>query len=338
MAALLKFLKPQTVPAAVVRFGHWLAYLLVRVLISIIQALSIETCLTFSRGLACLFYDLLPLRRKIVDANLEAAFPEKTLVERQRQARRMWEHLFLMICEIAHAPRKIHETNWQHYVSRTPRHREMVQALLMPRPKVIVTAHFGNFEVGGYLTGLLGFTAHTVARTLDNPFLDAYLTRFRESQGQFMLPKAGSAPQADAVLNSGGILVLLGDQHAGDKGCWIEFMGRPASCHKALALFTLLNSAPMLVMAVRRTGKPLHFELAMIDYVDPQIPAPHLADVTALTQWYNASLEQAIRQSPDQYWWVHNRWREHPKKRREKVRNARQVAAPADIEEHRPAA
>ena len=67
---------------------------------------------------------------------------------------------------------------------------------------------------------------------------------------------SGLAAQVQAVLDSGGALALLGDQSAGPKGCWVEFLGRPASCHKALALFTLSGGAPMLASYARRTTAP----------------------------------------------------------------------------------
>jgi KDO2-lipid IV(A) lauroyltransferase len=182
---------------------------------------------------------------------------------------------------------------------------------------VIVTAHFGNFEIAGYVTGLLGFRTHTVARTIDNPFIDAYVNRIREAKGQYMLPKVGSAPQADGVLASGGMLVLLGDQNAGPKGCWVDFMGRPSSCHKALALFTLINKAPMVAVYCKRTTGPMHFELGMAGLMDPHIPAPELAGVKQLTQWYNHILEREIRQAMHQYWWVHRKWRDEPRRKKE---------------------
>src|SRR6185436_19397024 len=120
------------------------------------------------------------------------------------------------------------------------------------RPIVMVSGHFGNFEMGGYVAGLLGFPSHTVARTLDNPYLDRFIRRFREANGQFILPKNGSAGQIDSVLKSGGLLVALGDQHAGPKGCWVEFFGKPASYHKAISLFPLINGAPLLLVCARR--------------------------------------------------------------------------------------
>lgn len=300
------------------RLGQYAVYLMVRVVISIIQALSLDAAAAVARTLAWLLCDVVRLRRRLVDENLAASFPEKSVSERAQIARAQYEHLLLLAFEIAHAPRKIHETNWRKFVT-IHRKRELVSAMLAPRPRVIVTAHFGNFEIAGFMSGLLGIPTFTVARTLDNPYLDDYLNQFRELKGQFILPKVGSAPQADAVLAMEGTLVLLGDHHAGPKGCWVEFMNRPASCHKAVALFTLLSGAPMIVTYCRRLGKPLQFELGLAGIQDPLVTSSELAGVKPLTQWYNSRLEEFIRDCPSQYWWVHNRWRDPPAKKKIKA-------------------
>jgi KDO2-lipid IV(A) lauroyltransferase len=307
------------------KLSHLTVYFLVRSILSLIQAVSIERYAACADVLAVVFYDLLRIRRKIVDDNLATALAGTPLPERQRIARQMWRHLLVMIAEIALAPRKIHDSNWRKYVEITPK-RKLVGLMLQPRPRVCVTAHLGNFEMGGYLTGMLGFSTFTVARTLDNPYLDAFVNRFRQWKGQYILPKIGSAPQADAVLNTGGTLVLLGDQHAGPKGCWVEFMGRPASCHKALALFTLLSGAPMLAVACIRRGKPMKFTLELLDAIDPQVPCPELAGVKSLTQWYNDVLARQIGLEPEQYWWLHRRWRDPPKRMQKKLAAERKAA------------
>lgn len=314
---------------SLVALRHWGEYLAVRVAMSLILAVSIQTCHAVCCWLAWLMCDVVRLRHQLIHDNLRIAFPEASEAERSRIARRMWEHLLLMTCEIAHAPRKIHETNWRKYV-HVHRKRELIRAFLEPRPKVIVTAHLGNFEIGGYVTGFWGFPTFTVARPLDNPHLDRLVNRFRESMGQVIIPSHGSAELADTLLGTGGTLVLVGDQHAGTKGVWVDFLGRPASCHKALALFTLLNKAPMLVTYVRRTGRPMRFEVGLADCYDPAQPGEDdLGGVTELTQWYNDVLEDEIRRSPEQYWWLHNRWREAPatrKRRKAKRRIARRAA------------
>lgn len=296
-------------------FTDWLVYLLIRVVVCLVQSVRIETCHVISRLLAVLANDILGVRRQVVDENLAAVFPELSAAERVDLARRMWEHLLLMGCEIFHAPRKIHRTNYQHYV-RLERRREIVRHFLDPRPVLLVSGHFGNFEMGGFITGLLGFPTFTVARPLDNPYLDRYINRFRSANGQYIFSNRGSSNQIDRILASGEALSLLGDQYAGPKGCWVDFFGRPASCHKAIALFTLTSGAPLLLGYCRRDGKPLRFEQSVVGIVDPQDAGAEAGGVKPLTQWYNRALEKAVRASPDQYWWLHRRWKGAPPTRK----------------------
>lgn len=289
------------------RVGSWLVYLLLRVIVCIVQAVPITTCDQWCRALGWFAYRVLRLRRETVDQNLAHAFPELSWRGRQRIALGMWRHLLLIMCELAHVPRKIHRTNWHRYVA-CPQVEQQVGYFLSPRPLVIVSGHFGNFEVGGVLAGLLGVPTYTIARPLDNPYLHRFITRFRSATGQFMLPKQGSAADANLVLQRGGSLVLLGDQYGGPKGCWIEFFGRPASCHKAVALFALMHQAPLLVSYARRLDKPLHFEVGLAGVFDPREHPG--ANVRQVTQWFHDCLEQLVRRDPDQYWWLHRRWKD----------------------------
>lgn len=317
---------------AMKQLTDWLVYLVVRLAICCVQALSLESCHAIARTLAWVACDLIRLRRRVVEENLRQVFPELSDGDRRVLARRMWEHLLLMGCEIAHAPRKIHETNWRRYF-RFNGKREMVAYLLDPRPTVFVSGHFGNFELSSYMMGLFGFPTYAIARPLDNPYLDRYVNQFRSTHGQFILPKDGSAAQVDAVLRSGGVIALLADQHAGRKGCWIDFFGRPASCHKAVALFTLVSGAPLVVAYGRRVGGPLQFELGTGGVADPRSHSPDLAGVKPLTQWYNRVLEEIILTAPEQYWWVHRRWKD-PAAKKEKPQ---EPAKPAALADDRPA-
>jgi KDO2-lipid IV(A) lauroyltransferase len=292
-------------------------YLVVRVLIGVAQALPIETGVAVTRRLAWLFGDVLKIRAQVVDENLAHAFPELDAEDRKRVARAMWEHLFLLVLEVAHTPRKIHETNWRDYVTLVDED-QLVRLLLTDRPTLIVTAHFGNFEVAGVVLGILGFPTHTVARALDNRFLDRFLNRFRGSSGQHMIPKNGGYDQIAEVLSRGGTMTFLADQYAGPKGCWVEFFGRRASAHKAISLLALSNDAPMAVCSARRLDRPLHFELTTHAMADPRSTGDEVGSIRALTQWYTGRLEAFIRRAPGQYWWLHRRWKDNRKPRRRK--------------------
>ena len=294
--------------------ADYAVYLMVRLAICLVQTLPLSACQTGARWAASLLWHGVKLRRTVIEENLRTAFPHGSAEQHERIALAMWRHLILMVAEIAHAPRKVHRTNWREHTD-FPRRRELIQRLLDPRPVVILSGHFGNFEMGGYLMGLHGFPTHTIARPLDNPYLDRFVNRFRGATGQYMLPKSGSGQQIAQLLDRGGTLVLLGDQHAGAKACWVDFFGRPASTHKAVAVFTLSGSAPTVVCGVVRKGRPLNFEMRVEGLIDPLEAEGELGTVLGLTQWYTACLERLVRSAPEQYWWVHRRWKGEPRNR-----------------------
>jgi len=304
----------------------YFVYVAVRLLICMVQAMRPETGARVARRLAWLFHQGLGIRRRVVDENLAHAYPKMTADERYRLARGMWEHLFLLVLEVAHAPRKIHETNWRDYVTLR-NHDRIVRCLLSDRPTLIITAHYGNFEVAGYTLGLLGFPVWTVARTLDNAYLDRFLARFRSSQGARLIPKVGGYDQIVRVLGAGESMAFLADQYAGPKGCWVEFFGRKASAHKAIALLALENDAQLVIATARRTGGPLVLEVDTSAEIDPHDDEADIGSIRDLTQWYTSRLEEVIRRSPEQYWWLHRRWKDTRTPRRKKKTADRQRAA-----------
>lgn len=293
----------------------YLVYVIVRILICTVQAMRVETGARIALVLAWLLSDVLRIRGKVVSENLAHAFPDMTPAARTRLQRRMWEHLFLLVLEVAHAPRKIHETNWREFVS-LKNEAKLVRDLLDDRPTLIVTAHLGNFEIGGFVLGILGFPTYTIARTLDNQFLDRFVNDFRGKTGQRIIPKNGGYDQILEVLSGGGAMTFLADQYAGAKGCWVEFFGRPASAHKAIALLALEHNALVSVCAsFRRTG-PMQFEMNNYATIDPRDGANSLNTIPELTQWYTSGLEELICIEPGQYWWLHRRWKDTRRKKK----------------------
>jgi KDO2-lipid IV(A) lauroyltransferase len=289
--------------------SDYLAYLGVRLFVCIVQALPLQRCGQVARVLATLLSDYVRIRHDVIDDNLRHAFPELNDRQRRDLTWRMWEHFFLMIVEVVHAPRKIHDTNWRDFIE-VHQGEAMVRAFLDERPTVLICGHYGNFELSGFVLGILGFPSYTIARPLDNPHLDKFLNDFRGMTGQYILSKTGSSGQIESILERGGILGLLGDQYAGPKGCWVDFFGRPASSHKAIALFTLGSGAPTIFCYTRRLGRPMRHMLGMQGLLDPRQASPDQLNVKAITEWYTQCLERTIREAPEQYWWLHRRWKD----------------------------
>ncbi len=303
------------------------AYLALRLAIAVVQALPPRACERIAELLATVFTSVAPVRRKVLGENLRIAFPNIDARTEQQVAWNMWRHLFLMVMEIAHTPRKVHRTNWRQRCD-IPDVEAIIRTMYTTRPSVVISAHYGNFELGGYLMGMFGFPTHTVARTLDNRYIDRFVNEFRGRTGQHMLPKHGSGEQIEELLASGGALTLLGDQYAGRKGCWVPFFGRPASTHKAVALFSLGFQAPTMVVGVRRKRRMLEYEIDVANVVDPAAPEFAFAGVQPMTEWYTDCLERLIRRGPEQYWWIHRRWKgEVPEKVLKRLKRKERTAA-----------
>jgi KDO2-lipid IV(A) lauroyltransferase len=127
------------------------------------------------------------------------------------------------------------------------------------------------------------------------------------------------------VLAARGVLATLGDQDAGERGPFVDFFGRPASTHKSIALLALEHGVPMLVIGTMRTqpgeippegpgvGTPLHYEVVMEDLLLPEDFAGQANAVRVITQRFTAGLERIIRRAPEQYFWLHRRWKHQPK-------------------------
>ncbi|MBI1901164.1 MAG: lysophospholipid acyltransferase family protein [Planctomycetia bacterium] len=291
------------------RLRQFLAYAALRVLICVVQALPFWLCEELAYFGAWLFDSVLRVRRKLIDENLRHAFPELSPAERRHLARKMWVHLLLFGQEVALTGRKFHRLNWQSRL-RLVGEPAVAAALLDDRPLVLVTAHFGNFELATYALAMFGHHVHSVARPLDNPFLDEFVNRFRGTFGQSILNKQDDYDRIRDIVAAGGKVSFVADQYAGQKGCWVDFFGRPASTHKAIALFALASDAAVLVGGCRRVGGMMQFELRMEGVLDPRELAPHEANVRHVVGWYTRRFEQMIRRAPEQYWWLHRRWKQ----------------------------
>jgi len=180
-------------------------------------------------------------------------------------------------------------TNWRRHIELVGGD-PIVDGLTCGRPLLIVTGHFGNWEMAGYALGLLGFRSSAVARRLDNPHLDRFLTRFRQGTGQRILDKNTDYRQIQQTLATGGALAMLADQDAGQRGLFVDFFGRPASTFKSIALLALEYNAPLMVTGVPKVGEPMRYQVICEEVIDPAEYAGRRDAVTAITRRYTAAL------------------------------------------------
>lgn len=294
-------------------------YLAVRAVVAVAQAMTVEQSYAFADALAAILHAVDKRHRAIGVENLRLAFgADNSDAERRRLVKDVYRHFCRMLMEMLHIPRKLRLGNYRDRISLVG-HEPVIDRLLDGGPVIMLTGHFGNWEMAGYLFGVFGFPPHSVARTLDNPYLDDFLRSFRERTGQKMIPKKGGYDDMLAVLRRGGILSFLADQDAGQRGMYVDFFGRPASTHKAIALLAIEHKAPVVVGYARRVGPGFRYEVGCDAIIEPDEWTGTADDARLLTQRYTSALERIIRRDPEQYLWLHRRWKHQPAAKKPRV-------------------
>lgn len=304
-------------------------YLVVRAIVCVVQAVPPVIAFWLADRIAWAIYRFVPSRRRVALENLAAAFPELATDPARADGivRAMYRHFVRAVIEGLLLPRKLHLANWRAFVDLYPC-AGLPQAMFSDRPTLIVTAHFGNWEMAGYLFGRIGFRTHAIARVLDNPYLERFVLRLRQSTGQTIIAKKDDFARLTAVLAGGGKVGTLADQDAGPRGVFVDFFGRPASTHKAIALMAIEFGALIVVSGVPRVSRVGRASLAppagmeetfyaveVEAVIDPRDYAGRPDAIPAITSLYTSALERLIRRHPEQYFWLHRRWKHQPKAR-----------------------
>lgn len=292
---------------------EYAVFLVVRLFVCAVHAVPMSLAFAFADGVAWLAYRVDKRHRKVAEDNLRSAFPEleHNPAKLDRLVRGTFRHFARVLVEMILMPRKLHASNWRRY-GNVHRSQNVIRALLRDRPLLIVTGHLGNWEVAGYLIGTAGFKTYAIARTLDNPYLERFLLRFRQATGQTVIAKKDDFDRLQDVMKAGGKVATLADQDAGPRGVFVPFFGRPASTHKAVALMAIEFDALMVVIGVPRLAEPMYYGVVCEDEIDPRDYAGRSDAVKAMTERYTAALERLIRRHPEQYFWLHRRWKSQP--------------------------
>lgn len=302
---------------------HRIEFFAFRIIVCLCEMLPVRWTTAMARMGAWSMCCLLPAkltRRQLALDHLRQAFPERTDAERLSILERMWEHLFRMIPEIVQAPRKVHLHSYREIIDFAS-HRPTVEAMCSGRRVIFVGGHFGNWEVGTSVFGLWGFPLGIVARELDNPLLHDWFREYRESSGHRLMLKRGDFDDMLELLKRGGNLGLLGDQDAGTRGLFVDFFGKPASTFKSIALLALEYDALLMVGYSIRTEDDFQgqfwtrFSMGCEAIIDPRSCRSD-DPVREITEQYTQALECSIRRAPEQYFWVHRRWKSEPRVRK----------------------
>jgi len=236
--------------------------------------------------------------------NLRAAFPGLTAPQIEAIVHGMWDNLGRVAAEYPQlrkirvfAPDGPVETRGLEHLERALRDGKRV---------ILFAGHLANWEIAALAAGQYGLDIAQIYRPPNNPLVDRMLARLRGGESELIPKGAVASRRAVAALRRGGHVSLLADQKL-NEGIAVPFFGRPAMTAPALALLALHFDCAILPVRIERLGGA-RFRLTLSPPLDVARTGSRDADVMAIMTAVNQTLETWIRERPEQWFWVHNRW------------------------------
>lgn len=287
-----------------------LEYAALRVVIGILRALPERAATGLAAGVTAQAMRLTGRLRAIGLANLEIAFPEKDPAWREATLREAYRNLGRLAGELAHFSKLTPENIRAKVGFASSGDERRWRTCMAGGARVLVTGHFGNWELLVQAQGLLGHPATIVHREFKNPRADQILSAIRGRVGTQALPKRSAARELLKRLKRGELITLPIDQRElGGGGAPVPFFGRPALTALGPARLAQLVQVPLQVGVLARRGDSLQHEIIVQEPIFP--PPKRDKDPALLIEMMtkvNASFEDCIRRYPEQWLWVHRRW------------------------------
>jgi KDO2-lipid IV(A) lauroyltransferase len=244
--------------------------------------------------------------------SLRHSFPGLSDAEVVRLSRRSLQALPMLGVDVIFTPRLIRIDTWRRYL-HIDNLDQIVGLLVRHKGLIMLTGHYGNWEILGYLMATLGFETVSIARPLDNPYVNEWVLGVRERMGQRVVDKKGATAEVVPVLRAGGTVAFIADQDAGKKGLFVEFFNRPASTYKSIGLLAMQFEVPVVIGASRRRGDRFEFDVVIQDVIYPDDWKGQDDPLRYITERYSKGVEDFVKADPSQYLWVHRRWKSRPK-------------------------
>lgn len=286
-----------------------LEYLLVKFFYLIFCRIPFSLSYYFAKIFAFFINHIVRYRKNLVKQNLQAAFPELSKRELHQIVNGVYYNFACFVVELLQSWRltpsffnknfAIH--NWS----------VIEDALSENKGLILLTGHLANAEwIGAYICSRIA-NVHAVMKPLHNPYLNNFIIDIRKNLGFKLLYTKEAYKKGLAVLRNKGALALIADQDVREKGIFVNFFDIPASTPKGVAVLHLKTGVPMVVViSVRRNwGK---FDLYCERVLSCQDFKLNKRNVFAVTQAYTGVLEKWIRKYPEQYLWLHKRWKTKP--------------------------
>ena len=290
---------------------EWIAYAVVSSVVKLAGALPRSLARALAEGLARMLFALTPKLRKTAEFNLKLAFPRWTDAQREATIRGMVRSLGWMAAEFARMPRYTRKNIEEIVV--LDGHENFLEGQRRGKGVLFLTAHMGAWELSSYAHAVYGYPLHYMARPLDNARLDGLVNRYRGLSGNAPIFKNESARLMLRILKDAGTVGILADQNTmREEGVFVDFFGVPACTTTGIARVALHTGAAVVpgyaVWDESLKKYRLRFEppLELVRTGDAE------RDIVENTRRFAKVTEEFVRKYPEQWVWVHARWKTRP--------------------------
>lgn len=277
---------------------------------AVLAAMPWPNAVSAGARVARLGYRPLGIRARVVEDQIAAAFPEWNRARVQRVARAAYDNLGRVSVEAALLP-SLGNAGVRALFDEESQWSELARLHAAGRGVILVTGHFGNWELGAAYIAARGVPVDAIARRMTNPLFDRYLTASRGRAGVTVLADSEAVRRVPRSLREGHVVGFVADQGLkGMASTFVPFFGRPAKTPRGPAVFALRLGVPVVFgTAVRLPSGRYRAVVEPIEIVDT---GDRERDVDSVVAAYTAVLERWVREYPEQYFWHHRRWRRQP--------------------------
>ena len=288
------------------KFSQKVFYYLIMLLGVLVRGVSFKKSKAIARFLGDFGYDTLKIRRKLVIKNLALTFPEKRTTEISSIARQVYRNQAENIIEMLRLPMIKTTADAARLIDIDARDL-LAKTIHQKKGGVLLSAHFGNWELLGLCAGLLTTPITIVVKRLRNREIDEQINAWRTMHGNRIIYTWQALREGLRTLQQGGILTILGDQSDPGGSFFTDFLGRRTSVFLGPAYLALKAKVPLFVGICRRTGDGRYTldseEIEMSDLGTTK------ADAEELVRRYTQVLESYIYKYPEEWFWLHDRWK-----------------------------
>jgi len=294
-------------------FRYILEYAVLRIFAALATGLSLKTIYCLGKGIGELLFRFGGNRKKVILTNLDIVF-KKTISAREKEtiAKNSLIQLVVSALQCLWLRADPEKRSYELFVGEPEGLKVVRDCLERKKGVFILSAHYGNWEAMGVRHGYFDIPPlHSIARRLDNPYIEKEALRFRSFSGNVIFHKDTSLMKLVRRVKSNGCVAVLLDQNTAKGGVFVDFLGKKAATARSVASLSLLTGAAIVPMFCISQGKGRY----KIRY-GPEIKFESLGDkekdIIGLTQLCVDFIGNQIRQNPDPWMWIHRRWKTRP--------------------------